>query len=206
MMPIKKLQSGLSPEKDLYTSDDFFHLHRHVEAYIKRVFLIGLRLNSIRYEPSRQIVDHGFIPIREMLAKSVVMLDPARRSARTVTRDLKLRHADFFVLKGLFLDFSSHFRNRFAHGTVGEFRSHDLVRCLCHVDRSFYEAFEQLLGVEYGRSAFDKPGEWGAKKGLAEDIEISIARLGLNTRIRGKPMKVEDVESKLIATNFPFER
>ena len=109
-------------------------------------------------------------------------------------------------MKGLFSDFSSHFRNRFAHGAVGDFSNQDLIQCLCHVDRSFYRAFEELLRGEYGKSAFDKPGEWGAKKGADEDIDNSIERLGLNTRIRSKPMKVEDVERKLADTNYQFER
>jgi len=206
MILIKKLRLNLNSEKDLYTSIDFFNLHRYLEAYIKRVFLISLRLQGVRYDTSRKIVDHGFIPIGQMLAKSIIMLDRTERSAQTVMRALKQQHADFFVLKGLFSEFSSHFRNRFAHGAVGDFSNQELIQCLCHVDRSFYQEFEKLLGAEYGKSAFEKPGEWGAKNGADEDVAYSLERLGLNTRIRSKPMKVEDVERKLADTNYQFER
>ena len=60
--------------------------------------------------------------------------------------------------------------------------------------------------VMSSRSAFEKPGEWGAKKGADEDVAYSVESLGLNTRIRSKLMKVEDVERILADINYQFER
>ena len=33
MIPLKRLKSNLKKRKKKYTSDDFFNLHRHLEAY-----------------------------------------------------------------------------------------------------------------------------------------------------------------------------
>ncbi|WP_291319354.1 hypothetical protein [Desulfonatronospira sp.] len=83
----------------------------------------------------------------------------------------------------------------------GELKDPDLIRYLCHVNKSFFREFEILLKKEYGYSAFDKPGKWGAKRGLNEEIEKSANRLGLG-KILEKPLGLQAVKNRLAGTSY----
>lgn len=72
---------------------------------------------------------------------------------------------------------------------------------MCHVNKSFFREFENLLMNEYGHSAFDKPGDWGAKRGVNETIEKSAKRLGLG-KILDQPLSLQVVKNKLFSTNY----
>jgi len=58
-----------------------------------------------------------------------------------------------------------------------------------------------LLKNEYGHSAFDKPGDWGAKRGVDEEIEKTAKRLGLG-KILDQPLSLRAVKNKLSKTNY----
>jgi len=57
------------------------------------------------------------------------------------------------------------------------------------------------LQNEYGHSAFDKPGDWGAKRGVDEEIDKSAKRLGLG-KILNKPLTLQIVKKKLWGTKY----
>ena len=204
MIPLKRLKTGLTKNKTNYKSDNFFDLHRYLEAYIKRVFLIGLRLQSVQYGTAKKIVEHSYIPIGAAIDKGIALLDQSGASGKTVRRRLRNKYSDFFVLSELFKNYTSKYRNRYAHGAVGKFKNQELVNCLCHIDRSFFVAYEKLIKSEYGSSAFDFPRDWGAKMGINETEEAALERLTLDFSITKKPMSLEDVTQKLENTDYRF--
>jgi len=74
----------------------------------------------------------------------------------------------------------------------------ELLECLCRADRQFLIEFEKLLNAEFNRSAFDKPGRWGARKGRQnEDLPALIRRLRLGTVLKGTPISVKEAKKRL---------
>jgi hypothetical protein len=201
MISLKKIKSDLSSRKVNYDSPEFFDIHRSIEAYIKRILLISLRIKGIKYKESTVIVERTYISTADLIEKVLFLLDQSSSKQAEVVGELKKRYKDFFVLKELLLKFSSKFRNLLAHGTIGELKDPELIRYLCHVNKSFYQEFENLLKKEYGHSAFDKPGDWGAKRGVDEEIEKSAKRLRLG-KILNQPLSLETVKNKLADTKY----
>jgi hypothetical protein len=196
-----QIKSGLSSRKVNYISSEFFDLHRYIEAYIKRILLIALRLNGVKYKESTIIVERTYLNTAKLIETVLFLLDQSGDNQNMVVSKLKKRHKDFFVLKELLLKFSSKYRNWLAHGAIIELKDTDLINHLCYVNKSFFKEFENLLKNEYGHSAFNKPGDWGAKKGVDEKIEDTAKRLGLG-RILDQPLTLQVVKNRLSTTNY----
>ena len=201
MISLKQIKTDLSSRKVSYSSEEFFNIHRNIEAYIKRILLISLRINGIKYKEATIIVESTYINTANLIEKVLFLLDQSQSKQQKVISEMKKKHNDFFVLKELLLKFSAKYRNWLAHGTIGELKDPELIRYLCHVDKSFFKEFEALLKSEYGNSAFDKPGDWGAKRGKDEEIEKSAKRLGLG-KILDQPLSLNIVKNKLVNTNY----
>jgi len=200
-MSLKRLKSGLSPSKTTYDSSDFFNLHRYIEAYLKRVLLIGLRLNKVKYEESRKIVGSTYLNTAALIEKALFLLDSSKEKQSIVLRHLKSNHEDFFIISDILIKFSSKYRNRLAHGTIEELKNQELIKLLCHVNESFFKEFESLLEFEYGHSAFDQPRDWGATRGTDENITASASRLKLG-KILPEPLSMVTVKNKLNNTAY----
>ena len=196
MISLTQLESALTSNKTINDSGDFLNLHRYTEAYVKRVLLIGLRLNGVKYEESRKIVESTFLNTGQLIEKVLFLLDQSGAKQGDVIQQFKNKYADFFELKELVLKFSAKYRNWLAHGAIDVLKDDELIKHLCHVNRLFFREFEKLLIQEYGRSAFDKPGDWGAKQGISEPIEKSAKRLGLG-KILDQPLTLAAVKSSL---------
>lgn len=201
MISSKLIKTGLKSRKVNYSSSEFFDIHRYIEAYIKRILLIGLRLNGVKYAESTTIVESTYINTANLIEKVLFLLDTSGDNQKVVVDKLKKKHKDFFVLKELLLKFSSNYRNWLAHGTIIELKDPELINYLCHVNKSFFKEFENLLNNEYGHSAFDKPGEWGAKRGVDEEIIKTANRLGMG-RILAQPLTLQAVKNRLSTTNY----
>lgn len=198
MISVKKLQTALSTKS---TSEDFFKTHRYLEGYIKRVFLIGLRLQGVQYDNSVKIVDGTYLHTGALIEKVLHVLSCNAGTQRDTILKLNAAHADFFKLKELFLKFTAPYRNRLAHGTIEELKDQELVDWLCHINRAFFKEFEKMLQSEFGQSAFDEPGAWGAKRGIAEAIEVTVKKLDLG-RIVPVPMQLLAVKKAVIGTGY----
>lgn len=201
MISLSQLKTVLDANPKPSGSEDFLRLHRYLEGYVKRVMLIGLRLKGVQYENSRKIVESTYISTANLIEKVLVLLDQSGRKHNAVITGLKKTHSGFFELKDLVLKFTSVYRNRLAHGTIGELKDQDLIDYLCHINRSFYKEFEQLLKKEYGHSAFERPGDWEAKNGIQEKIENTVKRLSLGSIVKD-PMSVKQVIVKLGKTAY----
>ena len=201
MISLSQLKTVLDANPKPSGSEDFLRLHRYLEGYIKRVMLIGLRLNRVQYENSRKIVESTYINTANLIDKVLVLLDQSGRKHKKVITGLKKTYGGFFELKDLLLKFTFVYRNRLAHGTIGELKDQNLLDYLYHVNRSFYKEFEQLLKKEYRHSAFERPRDWGAKNGIQEKIENTVKRLRLGSLVKD-PMPLSQVIVKLGKTAY----
>jgi len=201
MISLSQLKTVLEGNPEPPGSERFLRLHRYLEGYIKRVMLIGLRLKGVQYENSRKILEITYINTANLIDKVLVLLDQSDSKHNAVIKNLRKTHWAFFELKDLVLKFTSVYRNRLVHGTIGELKDQGLIDYLYHVDRSFYREFEQLLKSEYGHSAFERPGDWGAKNGIQEKIENTVKRLALGSLVK-EPMSLRQVIVKLDKTAY----
>ena len=201
MISVKKLKAIFSSKNTQNTSEEFFKTHRYLEGYIKRVFLIGLRLQGVQYENSVKIVEGTYIPTGALIEKVLYILSCDAGTQQDTILRLKTTHPNFFKLKELFLKFTAPYRNRLAHGTIEELKDQDLVDWLCHINRSFFEEFEKMLNNEFGQSAFYEPGAWGAKRGIPEEIESTVKKLRLGS-IVPVPMELSAVKKAVAGTSY----
>lgn len=118
MIRISQLKNVLSSTKSTNTSEDFFQSHRYIEAYVKRVFLIGLRLQGVQYSNATVIVEGTYIRFGDLIEKVLFLLDQSQSNQQKVVNDLKKAYPAFFKLNGLASKFTSPYRNRLAHGTI----------------------------------------------------------------------------------------
>lgn len=75
MISIQQIRSGLTSRKVNYVSSEFFDIHRYIEAYIKRILLIGLRLNTVKYKESTIIVESTYLNTASLIEKVFFLLD-----------------------------------------------------------------------------------------------------------------------------------
>ncbi|MEZ8719054.1 hypothetical protein AB6D81_24095 [Vibrio splendidus] len=197
-----KIGEVLNSRKDVeYTSQSFFKTHTHLEAYVKRVLLISLRLKGVQYDNSVKIVESTYINTASLIDKVLALLDSTNKKQADVLADLKIKYPEFFTCKSLVLDFSSIYRNRLAHGTISELKDTELIKLLCMTNYAFYQSFEKLLASEYSHSALEKPGVWGAKRGKAEGIEITVKSLKLGSIVK-EPKSKSTVKALLKSTAY----
>lgn len=201
MISPSRLKKVLEAAPALISGDYFFKTHTHLEAYVKRVMLIGLRLRGVQYKNSVKVVESTYITTARLIDKALWLIDASGKNQTDLVADLKNKHPDFFALKDLVLGFSAIYRNRLAHGTIAELHDQAVIDLLCHVNRSFFISFEKLLIAEHSRSAFNKPGDWGALPGSPELIETTVTRLSLGTIVKS-PMAIVDVIKTLSVTAY----
>ncbi len=195
---LKEVFNNLPPVLD---SNYFFKTHIHLEGYIKRVMLIGLRLNGVQYCNGIKVVDSTYINTGSLIKKVLWLIDQSGLKEGVILKNLKTKHPDFFVIKETVLKFSAPYRNRLAHGTISKLHDQEMIDYLCHVNISFIDAFEVLLKSEHGQSAYDKPGEWGAIQGKSESLEHTVNRLKLGSLVKN-PLNLNAVKRQLQKTKY----
>lgn len=205
MISPTQLRKVLGDRSSKRSSDTFFKLHVHIEGYVKRVMLIGLRLNGCQYNNSQRIVESTYITTANLIEKVLWLIDGVDKKQGEVIADLKDKHEDFFKIKELVINYSAVYRNRLAHGTINVLNDQDKIDSLCHVNHTFFLAFEKLLKNEYGHSAFETPGSWGAKTGTNEDITKTVKRLKLGSIVK-EPLSITKVHEALQGTEYEFQK
>ncbi len=160
MISISKLKKIITSKKKNFTTDDFLTIHRFTEGYLKRITFIGLRLNDIQYNTAKELTDFIYIGGIHSQIKKIFELLPQNHSYETIIR----KHKDFEIIYQLFKNYSCPLRNRLVHGGIGKIKNQDVLFYACSIDKKFIESFENILKKEWGHSAFDTPGKWGAKR------------------------------------------
>ncbi|OHY57623.1 hypothetical protein BEH76_20660 [Shewanella algae] len=79
-----KIGEILNPSEMEYTNQIFFKTHTHLEAYIKRVLLVALRLKGVKYDNSVKIVKSTYINTANLIDKVLALLDTQSRSQNDV--------------------------------------------------------------------------------------------------------------------------
>lgn len=197
------LKKVLDKSYTSYFSDDVLKIHRHVEGYLKRVYLIGLRLNSVQYEIARTIVDTSHLDIKSMVNKAWYLLYSASHSNQSAAiSHLSANYPDMIKLRDLFFSFSCVYRNKLAHGIIDTISGQELIDTLCHLNISFYKEMERVFQLDLGHSAYDSPGDWGATRGTSENVLVAMGRLHLGN-LSANPKSTAVVISELATTSYP---
>jgi len=201
MISLSRLKDNLlSSQESVFQSNDFLMLHRFVEAYLKRVLLIGLRLHGVQYEASKKIIEGTYLNTSSLINKCMLLLSASGTKQAEIENVLKSQYPDFIELRKLFLDFTSKYRNVLAHGLIDEIKDNELLDTLCVANKRFVSCFESVLKNEFGHSAFETPTDWGASRGHKEDIEKTISRLKLGS-MTSKPMTLSKAKETLSKIN-----
>ncbi|MBL7178159.1 MAG: hypothetical protein ISS66_20235 [Desulfobacteraceae bacterium] len=195
MVYLKKIKEKMGPVTELSVSS-FIDRHRYAEGYLRRLLLIGLRLNAVQYKQAQKIIEFSYMNAPALIEKLFILI-----SHRTFTfKEATTKYSNFAASTDLFLKFTSPYRNWLVHGVIDTIYDLQLLEYLCRADRQFLIEFEKLLKSEFNRSAFDAPGDWGAQKGKQkEDLPAVIRRLRLGTVLRGTPMSITEAKKRLEA-------
>ncbi|TNZ66641.1 hypothetical protein, partial [Vibrio parahaemolyticus] len=204
MISPKKISIFFNQKQTKRDVNYFFKTHIYLEAYLKRVYLIGLRLREVQFDNSEKIIAATYMKTPQLIRKILWLLDLKNTSTSKSINDtdFKSNYADLSSFLDVIQKFSSPYRNQLAHGTIDDIRDQSTIDWLCHVNISFVKQFESTLNTMYQKSAYDKPSDWGAVRGKKEAIGQSVKRLGLG-KILPAPMAVNSVKSKLAATKYP---
>jgi hypothetical protein len=171
MKELKKLLEN-SPENldTLY----FINVHKGVELYIRRLLLIGLRLNEVKYETSEEVIKLSYASNREIINKSIELITKGKNTLA----DFEEKNKNLKVLLELFFDFTSIYRNRVVHGIYERIVDSNILKYCYLIDKYLIIEFEKTLEMNGYNSAFATPTEWGAKRSsIVESIDSVITRL-----------------------------
>ena len=193
MAYLKSIKEMMGPVTEISVSS-FIDRHRYAEGYLRRLLLIGLRLNAVQYKQAQKIIELTFMNIHALLEKIFILLS----HHKFTFEEARTKYPDFATLIDLFLKFTSPYRNWLVHGVIDTIRDPELLECMCRADRQVLIEFEKVLKSEFGRSAFDEPRQWGAQVGKPEeDLPAVIKRLRLGAVLAGKPMPFNEAKSQL---------
>jgi len=155
MMSLSGIKNTLDETE--ISSGYFLRLHFCVEAIVRRLFFIGLRMQGIQYRAAEKISEEF----------------PAMGLKNHIERVFGYCGVDYSTLKAsskyanletLFFEFTVPWRNRLVHGIYREVPDTELIKLLIQADKEFIEEIETILRKQDKPSLFDKPGEW-IKKG-----------------------------------------
>ena len=182
MMSLAVLHKILA-EKEI-TDDYFLRLHFCIEAIIRRLFLIGLRLEGVQFRIAQTIVNEFPAMGLETHMKKVFDycgIDYSKLEA----------HSKYIELEKLFFNFTSCWRNRRVHGLISNITDTELLKLLINADKLFIKELEAMLKKMGKPSFFDSPKKWGAKRISNKNIPVFIQKL-YNKKSKS-PMSKEDV-------------
>lgn len=193
MVFLKNIKEKMKPISQ-FSEILFIELHRYVEGYLRRLLLIGLRLHEVQYKQAQKIIELTFLNKRALIEKSFTLIS----YGTFALKQAKKEYPRFAISADLFFNFTSPYRNWLVHGVHDNIHDPELLECLCRSDRQFIIEFEKILRDQFHRSAFDKPGDWGAQKGKKEEnIPALIKRLGLKKVLKGAPMSLTEAKNRL---------
>ena len=170
-------------------SDEYFlRLHFCVEAIIRRLFLIGLRLKGMQFRIAQSFVDDYHAGLRDHIRKVFcccgVDYDDFKASNK------------YACLEKLFFEFTSRWRNRRVHGLYPAITDTELLKLLINTDKSFVNEIEAMLKKMGKPSLFDTPGKWGATRVKTKDI-AAVCKEVFGKKSSSKPMSSQEAADML---------
>jgi len=195
---LKNLIKSQNPQN--LTTDDFIKIHKGFEGYIRRLLLIGLRINGVKYETSQNVITMLFVRSNRELIKTTIKL--ITKGAKSLD-DFETHNLDLKELLGLFFDFTTIYRNKIFHGIDENINDVTILRHCYFIDKFLIEEFELTLNFLNYKSAFDKPSEWGATRTTSNDtIEQVINQLNLGKIDKKKPKDIVSVQNAIARTKY----
>lgn len=154
LITIKKL---IDPNNTEYTNSFFKDCHIACEAYLSRLMFIGLRKNGINYQQAEEATKESFLSIHDTLKKALILIDKEKGPLAVKEDNLKIG------LK-LFTEYSAGYRNKLQHGAIEEINDSNVLKLIIDINLSLIREIEFYLKKYFNLSAFNTPGEWGAKR------------------------------------------
>lgn len=198
MIGVKNLQSVFESKSGNITTIDFINIHRGVEAYLRRLLFIGLRLNGVQYKTASEVVCMSYSNNRDLIKNTIKLI-----SLNTIAlEDLEEQNSDFKALLQLFFEFTSVYRNRVFHGVEGEIYDSLTLQYCYLIDKSLIVEFELSLQYFGFKSAFETPKAWGASRSVnPEKFDQVINRLKLG-KLSKNPMSTISVQNLIARTKY----
>lgn len=198
MINLNNIKNLIAQNPHNLTTDDFIKIHKNVEGYIRRLLLIGLRINGVKYETSLEVIKMSYLNNKDLIKTTI---DLITKGTKNIT-DFETANSDFKELLELFFDFTSIYRNRVIHGVYENINDQPILRHCYFIDKFLIEEFEQTLKSLSFKSAFDKPTDWGANRSTsAETINQVITRLKLG-RLTKTPKGIVAVQNAIARTKY----
>jgi len=198
MVSLKNLKKVLFEEPESLDSDLFLRNHKYLEGYFRRCILIGLRINNVKYQTAQNVISLTYQNNRQLLDTIFLLLSKNNKTLISI----KNKHADFKELLKLFFDFTSIYRNRLVHGVINKIHDDQVLKYCYLIDKYLMLEFERVLKIEFSKSVFDKPKDWGAKTIRSkETIEQIRLRLQLGKLVKD-PLKIETVKRNISKTKY----
>ena len=198
MINLNNLRNLISQNPLNLTTDDFIKIHKSFEGYIRRLLLIGLRLNGVKYETAQDVVKMSYLNNRDLIKITIELITKKTKSLN----DFETHNFDLKELLELFFDFTTIYRNLVIHGVYESINDAIILKHCYFIDKFLIEEFESTLNSLNYKSAFDKPSEWGAPRTTSnETIEQVIRRLRLG-RLTKTPKGIVSVQNTIARTKY----
>jgi hypothetical protein len=170
-------------------SDEYFlRLHFCVEAIIRRLFLIGLRLKGMQFRTAQSFVDEYHPRLRDHIRNVF--------GCCGVDYDKLLASEKYATLEKLFFEFTSRWRNQRVHGLYPVITDTELLKLLITADKSFINEIEAMLKKMGKPSLFDTPGKWGATRGKTKDV-AAVCKEIFGKKSSPKPLSSQEAADML---------
>lgn len=198
MINLQNLKTLVATSPQNITTDDFIKMHKGVEGYIRRLLLIGLRLNGVKYETSLEVIKMSYLNNKQLIKTTIELIT---RRTKTLN-DFETHNSDFKKLIELFFEFTSIYRNRVIHGVYESINDQVILKHCYYIDKFLIEEFELTLQLLHFKSAYDKPTDWGAVRTTSsETINQVITRLSLG-RLTKSPKGILAVQNSIARTKY----
>jgi len=198
MINLNNLRNLIAQNPQSLTTDDFIKIHKNVEGYIRRLLLIGLRINGVKYETSMEVIKMSYLNNKDLIKTTIDLITKGTKNLS----DFETTNSDFKELLELFFDFTSIYRNRVIHGVYENINDQLILKHCYFIDKFLIEEFEQTLKSLNFKSAFDKPTDWGAIRSTStESINQIISRLKLG-RLTKTPKGIVAVQNAIARTKY----
>jgi hypothetical protein len=156
-MYLKTIKELIDPNNTEYTNSFFKDCHIACESYFTRLMLIGLRMNGISYRQTSEVTKDSFLSIRDTLEKALILID--KEKGPLVVKEVNLKNG-----LELFIKYSAGYRNKLQHGAIEEINDPIVLKLVIDINLSLIREIEFYLNKYFNLSAFNTPGEWGAKR------------------------------------------
>ena len=197
-MNIKDIKKIVELIPNNVTTDNFIDIHKAVEGYIRRLLLIGLRVNDVSYKVAQQVIKGSYLNNRVLIEKTIKLITKGTKEIS----DFENSNNDLEILKNLFLEFTSIYRNRVVHGIYKTINDQTVLNYCYYIDKYLIIEFEQTLLLLNYKSAYDTPTDWGAVRGTStESFDQVISRLKLGSLLR-PPKGIIAVKNQISKTKY----